>query len=48
MEVQKTQFDAVLRKLIKAPPLPKSAIPRKARRKHQAPPPPVRSESAGQ
>jgi hypothetical protein len=29
MEVDKTQFDEVLGKLLKAPPLPKSAIPTK-------------------
>lgn len=32
MEVQKTQFDELLGKLLKAKPLPKSAIPRKDRR----------------
>jgi hypothetical protein len=49
MEVDKTQFDAVLGKLLKAPPLPKSAIPKKARRKNQSQKQQTaRSEPAGQ
>lgn len=38
MEVDKTQFDELLGKLIKAKPLPKDAIPKKARRKRAVQP----------
>jgi hypothetical protein len=37
MKVNKTQFDELLGKLLKAKPLPKSAIPRKFRRKANHP-----------
>jgi hypothetical protein len=33
MKVDKTQFDELLGRLLKAKPLPKSAIPKKVRRK---------------
>ena len=36
MKVDKTQFDELLGKLIKAKPLPKAEIPKKARRKRAA------------
>ena len=37
MEVDKTQFDELLGKLLKAKPLPKAAIPKKVRRKADRP-----------
>jgi len=37
MEVDKTQFDALLGKLIKAKPLPKAAIPKRVQRKANHP-----------
>jgi hypothetical protein len=37
MEVNKTQFDELLGKLLKSKPLPKSEIPRKAHRKADQP-----------
>jgi hypothetical protein len=45
MEVDKTQFDELLGKLLKAKPLPKAAIPKKARRKAADLPKPARQES---
>jgi hypothetical protein len=48
MEVNKTQFDEALSKLLKAKPLPKSAIPRKARQIEDQPKQPDQSKSSGQ